>query len=306
MNQLLQSAASSLFPQCRIKVRIYRVFSYFYSFSYIKTMSSPLQTIVTQVHDTTNVLNKQYIVSFMDKFTKQLTNMFPGNVCNIYIGGRLLPCIIQHVTPGFVTVTIQVGPDVYIDQPILSSKFELLSAVTHNVDHITTVLSVGAHIGMRHQYVGEKYFGIVVHIEPIAQGVHVRFENGDFVKFKKESFSPTSKSNGDWCFVAPFTLMCDTYGTNPSSTTHVKMNDLTDITHMIDTDTNNGVGAVAADDAKNSDAKFFQENIFNATMVDAFEPIPMDQSAGFDSFIFNEDTIDEACDNADLMDELFP
>ncbi len=49
---------------------------------------------------------------------------------------RLLPCTIQHVTPGFVTVTIQVGPDVYIDQPILSSKFELLSAVTHNVDHI--------------------------------------------------------------------------------------------------------------------------------------------------------------------------
>ena len=34
---------------------------------------------------------------------------------------------------------------------------------------------------------------------------------------------------------------------------------------------------------------------------DAFEPIPMDQSAGFDSFVFNE-----ACDNADLMDELFP
>ena len=39
---------------------------------------------------------------------------------------------------------------------------------------------------------------------------------------------------------------------------------------------------------------------------DAFEPIPMDQSSGFDSFVFDEDTIDEACDNADLMDELFP
>ena len=266
---------------------------------------SSLQTIVTQVHDTTNVLNKQYVVSFMDKFTKQLTNMFPGNVCNIYIGGRLLPCTIQHVTPGFVTVTIQVGPDVYIDQPVLSSKFELLSAVTHNVDHITTMLSVGAHIGMRHQYVGEKYFGIVVYIEPVARGVHVRFENGDFVKFKKESFSPTSKSDGEWCFVAPFTLMCDTYGTNPSSTTHVKMNDLTDITHMIDT--NNGVGAVAADDAN-----IFDANIFDATMEDASEPIPMDQSAGFDalahfdSFVFDEDTIDEACDNADLMDEYFP
>ena len=37
-------------------------------------------TIVTQVHDTTNVLNKQYVVSFMDKFTKQLTNMGVLNV----------------------------------------------------------------------------------------------------------------------------------------------------------------------------------------------------------------------------------
>ena len=39
---------------------------------------------------------------------------------------------------------------------------------------------------------------------------------------------------------------------------------------------------------------------------DAFEPIPMDQSSGFDSFVCDEDTIDKACDNADLMDELFP
>ena len=270
---------------------------------------SSLQTIVTQVHDTTNVLNKQYVVSFMDKFTKQLTNMFPGNVCNIYIGGRLLPCTIQHVTPGFVTVTIQVGPDVYIDQPVLSSKFELLSAVTHNVDHITTVLSVGAHIGMQHQYVGEKYFGIVVYIEPVARGVHVRFENGDFVKFKKESFSPTSKSDGEWCFVDPFTLMCDTYRANASTMTHVEMDNFTDISYLIDTAATN---TVVVNEVDAVDANIFDANIFDATMEDASEPIDMDQSAGFDalahfdSFVFDEAIVDEACNNADLMDELYP
>ena len=58
--------------------------------------------------------------------------------------------------------------------------------------------------------------------------------------------------------------------------------------------------------SKNSDAEFFFKKVFLMRCNDAFEPIPMDQSSGFDSFVFDEDTIDEACDNADLMDELFP
>ena len=266
-------------------------------------------TIVIEVHDTTDFLSKQNVLSFMNPFNKRITNMFPGNVCNIYLGGRLLPCTIQYVSHGFVTLTIQVGPDIYIDQPILFNNFEKLSAMVHNVDHITTVLSVGAFVGMRHQYIGEIYFGIVVHIEPIAHGVHVRFENGDFVKYKSETFSPTSKVNGEWCFVDPFILMCDTYRANASTMTHVEMDNFTDISYLIDTAATN---TVVVNEVDAVDANIFDANIFDATMEDASEPIDMDQSAGFDalahfdSFVFDEAIVDEACNNADLMDELFP
>tara|TARA_B110000091_G_C13743861_1_gene444562 strand:+ start:187 stop:1017 length:831 start_codon:yes stop_codon:yes gene_type:complete len=273
----------------------------------LQTMTT-LQSIVIQAHDTNDTTRKQNVLSFMNPFTKIITNMFPGNVCNIFIGGCLLPCTIQYVSLGFVTVTIQVSPDVYIDKPILFNNFEKLSAMVHNVDHMTTVLSVGAFVGMRHQYVGEIYFGIVVHIEPINHGVHVRFENGDFVKYKKETFSPTSKVNGEWCFVEPFTLMCDTYKANASTMNHMEMDNYTDISCLINTTaTNTVVGAVDAVDAV--DANIFDANIVDATTS---EPIDIDQSAAFDaladfdSFVFDESIVDEACNNADLMDELFP
>jgi hypothetical protein len=91
--------------------------------------------------------------------------------------------------------------------------------------------------------------------------------------------------------------------------THVEMDNFTDISYLIDTAATN---TVVVDEVDAVDANIFDANIFDATMEDASEPIDMDQSAGFDaladfnSFVFDEAIVDEACNNADLMDELFP
>ena len=252
---------------------------------------------VTQTYNNKDLsATPQYVLRFTNTLTGDTTSMYPGNCCNLKIGGLLKQCTIHHITPGFITVTIQMSDNLYVDKPILMFNYSLLSEMPHPVDLIASNLEAGAHVAIKYNFEGEIYYGMILHVEPIAHGVHVQFEDGSREKFTKETFSPENKLKGDWFFVSPFILMCQTYGTmDPFN--HVRMETLTDITHMIH-DNDNNVEQCDATDAPKIDATQIEPmDTFNeSTDHDNHETFD------FDFLIFDDNTINEAIQNSDIMD----
>lgn len=268
----------------------------------------PAPPTVTQTYNIKDLsAAPQYALRFTNTLTGDTTSIYPGNCCNLKIGGLLKQCVIHHVTPGFITATIQMSDNLYVDKPILMFNYSLLSEIPHPVDLIASRLVPGAHVGVKYNFEGEIYYGVVMHVEPIARGVHVQFENGHCEKFTKETFSPENKLKGDWFFVSPFILMCQSYGTiDPCN--HVQMESLTDITHMIHDNDNNidqcdatafptataSIDATASIEA----TKIEPTDIFNESTDQYHDHKIFD----FDFFLFDDDTIDEAIQNSDIMD----
>ena len=262
---------------------------------------------VTKTYNTKDAdASHQYALRFTNTLCGTTTCMYPGNSCYLNIGGLLKQCTIHHITPGFITVTIQMSDNLYVDKPILMFNYSLLSEMPHPVDLIASKLVVGAHVGVKYNYEGEIYYGMILHIEPIARGVHIQFENGQCEKFTEKTFSQQSKLKGGWCFVSPFTLMCQTYGALESPN-HVQMESLTDITHMIHDNNVDTTDAIDATVATQIDAT-------DATKIDATQIEPTDifnestdhddhETFDFDFLIFDENTIDEAIQNSDIMDD---
>jgi hypothetical protein len=258
---------------------------------------------VTQTYNTKDrSAVPQYALRFVNTLCGTTTSIYPGNCCYLNIGGLLKSCIIHHITPGFITVTIQMSDNFYVDKPILMFNYSLLSEMPHPVDLVASKLVVGAYVGVKYNFEGEKYYGIILHIEPIARGVHVQFENGQCEKFSKQTFSQESKLKGGWCFVSPFTLICQTYSALDQPN-HIQMESLTDITHMIN-DIN--VDAIDATDATDA------TKIIDATDATKIEPTDIvnestnhdeQETFDFDFLIFDENTIDEAIRNSDIMDD---
>jgi len=223
-----------------------------------------ITTVITKANAETN-----YVLYFAGTMAGNDTLLYPSNACNILVDNLLKPAIIRCIKPGCVTVTIQMSPTLFVDRSILTYDHVLFSEMPHPVDINTRDLTPGAHVCVNYKMEGERYYGIVTHIEPIALGVHVQFEDGTEVKFSRATFSQKSKLKGDWFFVSPFVLMCHTY--------------------------------VAAEDyhkqcdAEKGDAivPFDKTELFD---IDSFD---------IDSFQFDESTIDEAINNSDIMDSFF-
>lgn len=153
---------------------------------------------------------KQHALCFQNQLTGEKTHIYPGNGCNIIIGGRLKGCILQNITPVSITVTVETNPGLFVDKDISPFDYSLLSVIAHPTIGQQR-LSPGTYVCVNYKSPGEKYYGIVAHVEPNARGVHVQFEDGQLTKFTKETFSDESRNNGSWCFVVPFVMLCQEF-----------------------------------------------------------------------------------------------
>lgn len=262
--------------------------------------------IVSRTYNIKNLsASHQYALRFTNTLCGLTTVVYPGNSCYLNIGNISKQCTIHHITPGFITVTIQMSNDLYVDQAILMYDYSLLVQMPHPVDLITSILAVGAYVGVKYDFEGEIYYGMITYIEPVARGVHIQFENGQCEKFTEETFSQGSKLKGGWCFVLPFTLMCQTYCAS-DSLNHVQIESLTDITHMIHDKNTDAIDVTDAIDATKIDA--IQFGAIDATQIEPTDVFNYStdhdnhETFNFDLFLFNENTIDEAIQNHNIMD----
>tara|TARA_B110001450_G_scaffold108380_2_gene102551 strand:- start:886 stop:1617 length:732 start_codon:yes stop_codon:yes gene_type:complete len=155
------------------------------------------------------------------------TLLYPGNACNIQMGNQLKVCILHNITPASITVTVETNPGRFVDKDISRFDYSLLSVIAHPMIG-QQQLSPGSYVCVKYESPGEKYYGIVVHVEPNARGVHVQFEDGQVTKFTKETFSDESRNNGSWYFVVPFVMLCQEY----EETTSKNIQMVGDFAHM--------------------------------------------------------------------------
>ena len=214
------------------------------------------------------------------------TYLYPTNVCYILVDALLKPALILSITPGCVSVTIQLSPTLFVDKSILAFDHVFISEIPHPVEHSSHDLTPGAHVCVKYKMKGERYYGRVSNIEPIARGVHVQFEDGSEVKFSRETFNQKSKSKGGWFFVTPFVLLCHTYA---AAEAH---HHLHDATHTI---INNPASLETSDAGDAGDA----------AMGDAIVPFGKTDFPYLDSFQFDARTIDEAIYNSDITNTIF-
>lgn len=239
-----------------------------------------ITTVITKVNAETNC-----VLSFAGTMAGNKTLLYPSNVCNILVDNLLKPAIIRCIQHGRVTVMIQMTPTLFVDKSILTFDHVLFSEMPHPVDTNTRDLTPGAHVCVNYKMEGERYYGIVTHIEPIALGVHVQFEDGTEVKFSRATFSQKSKLKGDWYFVSPFVLMCHTYAAAE------------DYHKQCDADAELGDADAELGDA---DAELGDKNV-PLDQTELFDIDPFD----IDSFQFDESSIDEVINNSDIMDSIF-
>jgi len=191
------------------------------SFRVPDVLSHMQPTVILSNRDT-----NQHALLF-DGLTAVRTLLYPGNACNIIMGDQLKACILQNITPTSITVTVKTNAELFIDKEISPFDYSLLSVIAHPMIG-QQQLSPGACVCVEYDSPGEKYYGIVDHVEPNARGVHVQFEDGQLTKFTKETFSDKSRNNGSWYFVVPFVMLCQEY----EGTTSKNIQMVGDFPHM--------------------------------------------------------------------------
>ena len=178
---------------------------------------SPIQVSVQLCAATVS----QYVVCFRNTITNCSHYLFPGNVCYIELCGIRKRCLIISIFHDFVTLTIELTASLYIDFPVYTENYPLMSIMQHPVDNTATILCKGATVSLKYQNEGEYYIGRIV---SIGKGVCVLFENGIRETFRKETFA----KGGAWNFVIPFPFLCDVYDYN-NRTTHIKLNEISNL-----------------------------------------------------------------------------